>query len=76
MNPTEIQPSPDPSRIERLKAIHKLFEQWTLEDGQLSVEGNRSRVEQDARSQFSVQAGIHGIAEPLVDGAFLDAAGF
>ncbi len=38
MNPTEIQPSPDPSRIERLKALHKLFEQWTLEDGQLSVE--------------------------------------
>ena len=43
---------------------------------QLDAEGNRSRVEQDARSRFAFQAGIHGIAEPLVDGAFLEAAGF
>ena len=40
------------------------------------TQGNRSRVEQDARSRFAFQAGIHGIAEPLVDGAFLEAAGF
>ncbi len=42
----------------------------------IRVTGNRSRVEQDARSRFAFQAGIHGIAEPLVDGAFLEAAGF
>ena len=38
MNPSEIQPSPAPSQIERLQSLCKLFEQWTLEDGQLSVE--------------------------------------
>ena len=38
--------------------------------------GNRSRVEQDAGSGFAVQAGIDGLAEPLVDGTFLEAAGF
>ena len=38
--------------------------------------GNGSRVEQDARSGFAVQAGINGVAEPLVDGTFLEAAGF
>ena len=38
--------------------------------------GNRSRVEQDRRSGLAFEAGIDGIAEPLVDGTILEAAGF
>ena len=39
-------------------------------------ERNRSRAGQDAGSGFAFEAGIDGIAEPPVDGTFLEAAGF
>ena len=38
--------------------------------------GNRSRVEQDGRSGLAFEVGIDGIAEPLVDGTFLESTGF
>ena len=38
--------------------------------------GNRSRVEQDAGSRLAFEAGLDGIAEPLIDGTFLEAARF
>ena len=40
------------------------------------VRRNRSRAGQDAGSGFAFEAGIDGIAEPPVDGTFLEAAGF
>ena len=40
------------------------------------IVGNRSRAGQDAGSGFAFEAGIDGIAEPPVDGTFLEAAGF
>jgi len=48
----------------------------TAEAPRVARNGNRSRVEQDARSGLAFEAGIDGIAEPLVDGTFLEAAGF
>ncbi len=39
-------------------------------------QSNRSRAGQDAGSGFAFEAGIDGIAEPPVDGTFLEAAGF
>ena len=41
-----------------------------------AVEGNRSRIEQDGRSGLAAEACIDSVAEPLVDGAFLESAGF
>jgi len=35
MNPSEIQPSPTPSQVERLQTLRQFYEQWTLEVRQL-----------------------------------------
>ncbi len=37
MNPSEIQPSPTSSQVERLQTLRQLFYEWTLEDRQLSL---------------------------------------
>ena len=38
MNPSETPPLPTPPRIELLEKLRELCEQWTQEDGQLSLE--------------------------------------
>lgn len=45
MNPSEIQPSPTSSQVERLQTLRQLFFEWTLEDRQLSLkEADRLHV--------------------------------
>ena len=50
----------DPGKLAKTSAVH----------------GNRSRIEQDGRSGLAFEVGIDGIAEPRVDGAILETAGF
>ena len=65
-------------RRQRIRVDEKIFDHETGA-GASAIglpDRNRSRAGQDAGSGFAFEAGIDGIAEPPVDGTFLEAAGF